>query len=211
MGQRKSPLQRARIPSKPSADAVPPKLTTRSEPLKIGHLLRERRRSLNLTLAATAEAVGVTKGFLSDVENDKAAPSVTSLVRVCDVLGLAVGSLFKEQRSRIVRAADRTQIRFGGEHLLDYLLTPSGISGLMVVWSEIEPGGGGGKEFYSLPSEDSFALVFSGNVEFAFANEKFVLGAGDAMTWKSQTPHTFRNSSRRDPAVVLFVMAPAPR
>ena len=198
------------LPKRPVATPLP-KRGPRAEPLMIGHVLRERRRSMDLTLEAAAEAVGVTKGFLSDVERDKAAPSITSLVRLCDVLALPSGSLFKAKRSQIVRVSDRTRIRFGGEGLKDYLLTPSGVSGLMVLWSELEPGGGGGKEFYSLPSEDSFALVISGSIEVLFQGESFNLGAGDALTWKSQIPHTFRNRSQRKSAVVVFIMTPAPR
>jgi uncharacterized cupin superfamily protein len=92
-----------------------------------------------------------------------------------------------------------------------YQSAATGLNGLMVLWSEVEPADSGGEQLYSLLCEDSFALVISGSIDVIFSNESFKLNTGDAMTWKSQMPHTFRNHSQSKPAVVIFIMTPAPR
>ena len=42
-----------------------------NDPMLVGAKLRERRRHLNLTLQEVADRVGVTKGFLSELERDR--------------------------------------------------------------------------------------------------------------------------------------------
>src|SRR5438270_10842593 len=61
----------------------------------VGALLREQRRLLNLTLQEVADRAGITKGFLSEIERDKAIPSVATLMRLRDALSLSISSLFR--------------------------------------------------------------------------------------------------------------------
>src|SRR5690606_12155148 len=117
---------------------------------KFGRLIKERRRQLNVTLESLAETVELTKSFLSEIENDKTSPSVASLVRLCDALGLSVGDLFNSTASTVVRADERPRVSFGGTGVRDYLLTASNSSRLQALWSEIEPLGTYGDEPYSL-------------------------------------------------------------
>jgi transcriptional regulator with XRE-family HTH domain len=57
-----------------------------------------------LTLAQVAEASGLTKGFLSRLERDETSPSLATLVQLCQVLPLTIGSLFVEPRSSTSRS-----------------------------------------------------------------------------------------------------------
>lgn len=178
---------------------------------QIGHLLRERRRQLNLTLDAVAEATSLTKGFLSDIERDKTSPSVASLVKLCEVLNMPVGDLFSSSQSAVVRADERTPIRFGGTDVSDHLLTPSGSTRLQAIWTEIEPSGTGGDQLYSLRSEEEFIIVLSGELALQLEHETFVLHKGDAMTFDPRRPHTFYNPSETSRTTAIFVMTPNPR
>src|SRR3954466_16270495 len=56
------------------------------QPLRVGAAVRRRRRTLQLTLAVVAERSGLSVPFLSQVENDRARPSQTSLEKVADAL-----------------------------------------------------------------------------------------------------------------------------
>src|SRR5215218_2108440 len=89
----------------------------------IGARLRTARQSAGLTLAAVAAQAGLTKGFLSRLERDEVSPSVASLVTVCGVLGIGVGTLFEAPETSLVRADDAPPINFGGRGLREYLLT----------------------------------------------------------------------------------------
>lgn len=177
---------------------------------RIGHQLRERRRQLDLTLETVAEAAEITKGFLSDVERDKASPSVATLVRLCEVLGVPVGSLFAQAGPAVVRAGERPPIRFGGTGVSDHLLTPTRGGRSQVVFSTIAPGGTGGDALYSLRSEEEFVFVLRGCVDIVVEDETITLNEGDAMVFDPRRPHTFRNGSRSLEAQALFIMIPPP-
>ncbi|MFJ7207150.1 helix-turn-helix domain-containing protein [Streptomyces sp. NPDC098789] len=52
----------------------------------LGGAVRRRRRALDLTLAAVAERSGLSVPFLSQIENERARPSMRSLQRIADGL-----------------------------------------------------------------------------------------------------------------------------
>ncbi|MDQ0682697.1 MULTISPECIES: helix-turn-helix domain-containing protein [Streptomyces] len=58
----------------------------KEQPLRVGAAVRRRRRSLQLTLAVVAERSGLSVPFLSQIENDRARPSTSSLEKVADAL-----------------------------------------------------------------------------------------------------------------------------
>jgi transcriptional regulator with XRE-family HTH domain len=176
----------------------------------IGLRLRTARQAAGLTLAAVAEQAGLTKGFLSRLERDEVSPSVASLVTVCGVLGMSVGSLFEAPETSLVRAGDAPPINFGGRGLHEYLLTAGTQRQLQVIRSVIEPGGGGGEEFYALACDVEFVYVVAGRLQLLLPAETVDLGAGDAFTMPGTTPHTWRNPSSGDPAEVLWALTPAP-
>ncbi|WP_432134520.1 MULTISPECIES: helix-turn-helix domain-containing protein [unclassified Streptomyces] len=58
----------------------------KEQPLRVGAAVRRRRRALELTLAVVAERSGLSVPFLSQIENDRARPSQSSLEKVADAL-----------------------------------------------------------------------------------------------------------------------------
>lgn len=53
---------------------------------RLGGAVRRRRRALDLTLAQVAGRTGLSVPFLSQIENDRARPSMRSLQRIADAL-----------------------------------------------------------------------------------------------------------------------------
>lgn len=189
--------------------AMPHTAVQKTSPM-IGALLRARRRGLGLTIEHVAVESGLTKGFLSDVERDKASPSVASLVRLCDVLNMPIGSLFSSVGSAVIRQDQRTRINFGGTGMEDYLLTPTSAAKGQAILSNIEPGGTGGETLYSLRCEEEFVFVVSGSITISIEGEETVLQAQDAMTFDPRRLHSFWNTSKSEPAQALFMLMPPP-
>lgn len=200
----------AKSPAKNPGTTLAKAPATKNGPA-IGALLRGRRQSLGLTLEFVAEAAEITKGFLSDVERDKASPSVASLIRLCDVLNMPIGSLFSSVGSAVVRRNERVPIKFGGSDIQDYLLTPTSAAKGQAILSEIAPGGTGGDTLYTLRCEEEFIFVLAGSITLSIEGEEIVLQAQDAMTFDPRRPHTFRNSSKTKPAQALFMVMPPSR
>ncbi|MFF3614051.1 helix-turn-helix domain-containing protein [Streptomyces sp. NPDC002580] len=65
----------------------------KEQPLRVGAAVRRRRRELRLTLAVVAERSGLSVPFLSQVENERARPSKSSLERVAYALGTSAAEL----------------------------------------------------------------------------------------------------------------------
>jgi transcriptional regulator with XRE-family HTH domain len=132
----------------------------------IGARLRAARLAARKTMAEVASEAGLTKGFLSKLERDLANVSVASLMRLCDALGIPVGSLFEPPKGEVVRADERPPINFGGTGgMREYLLTPSAERRVQAIFSDIAPGGGSGHEQYSLPADVEFVFILQGTLE----------------------------------------------
>ncbi len=72
--------------------------------MNIGTLIRRARKDRKLTLKVVAEKALISEGFLSQVENDVNSPSVDTLVRICNALGIDVGDLLTQanQQEKII-------------------------------------------------------------------------------------------------------------
>jgi quercetin dioxygenase-like cupin family protein len=163
-----------------------------------------------MTIEALADATGLTKSFLSKLERDATSASVASLLRVCDALGLRPGTLFDPPTSSLVRADEAPQVNYGGDGVRDALLTPGSEGKVMIVRSDIEPGGNSGAEPYTMDADIEVAHVISGSLEITLGAEAHLLGAGDSLTYPPREPHSWRNPSARAGTRVLWLLAPAP-
>ena len=183
----------------------------RERPAGIGPRLRAARLERGLSLADLASRAGLTKGFLSQVERDLVSPSVGSLLRVCEALGVGVGELFEPAAGPLVRAADRPPIAFGGAGVDEFQLTPAGERRLQVIQSDIGPGGGSGDDAYGLGSEAEFVHVVDGTLDIEVGGEAYRLAAGDSLTFDAGVARRWANASPVQPARVLWVLVPALR
>ncbi|QES47800.1 hypothetical protein DEJ50_08240 [Streptomyces venezuelae] len=77
---------------------------------RLGPSVRRRRRALDLTLADVAASTGLSVPFLSQIENDRARPSMRSLQLVADALDTTAVQLLaaaeNPRRVDVVRAED---------------------------------------------------------------------------------------------------------
>lgn len=61
---------------------------------RLGKFIRERRKSLGLTLAQMSERTGVSLGYLSQIELGKNSASIETLYRICLGFGIRMSELF---------------------------------------------------------------------------------------------------------------------
>jgi transcriptional regulator with XRE-family HTH domain len=178
----------------------------------VGGRLRETRRARELTLDDVAGAAGFTKSFVSAVERGETSPSIGSLYRICGVLGISMSALFETVEapaSNVVRHADVQGSFFGGEGVVNYVLSPRSERRAQIIETRIDPGGTPGRELWSHPGEIVMATVVSGALEVRFADRTAVLGEGDTIAYAPSEPHSWRNPDEHRSAVVLFFEIPA--
>jgi transcriptional regulator with XRE-family HTH domain len=185
-------------------------LATRSDTPKVGARVRSLRRERGLTIEQLAAATGLTKGFISQLERDRTAPSLSSIARICDALGVRLGHIFEhEPAPALVRRHDRTPVA-GRLATESHLLSSRDEERFQAIESEIAPGAGAGDELSSLPGEMEFVYVLEGSLELRVGDERHVLEQGDAITYPLSKPHTWCNASQTAPARVLWVSVPNP-
>jgi transcriptional regulator with XRE-family HTH domain len=179
--------------------------------LRVGSRLRARRLELGLTISEVAERAGLTAGFISQLERDLTSASLSSLYRICAVLGIRVGNLVDDvPAGRLIRREEqaRRSLAMGdAEHLL---LSSRDERRFHVTESHIPPGGSAGEELYTLPADVELVYVLRGSLELRVSEETHALEEGDTFSYSPRDPHTWRNPSETEEAVVLWTALPNP-
>ena len=201
-------MRDASAPSSPDVPDAPERWPAQL----VGRRLREARHALGATLDEVATAAGFTKSFVSAVERGETSPAIGSLYRICEVLGISMSSLFETMAAPdagVVRRADVQGTYFGGEGVVNYVLSPRSERRAQIIETRIDPGGSPGTEFWSHPGELVMATVIEGSVEFRFTDRSTVLLAGDTIAYAPSEPHSWGNPDADIPAVALFFQIPA--
>jgi transcriptional regulator with XRE-family HTH domain len=178
--------------------------------VRIGARLRAARKANGFTLDQLAAASGLTKGFLSRLERDETSLSVASLITLCEVMSIDVGSLFSAPEVALVRRDTAPAINLGGTGVSERLMTPRGQARVQLVHTTAEPGATGGAELYTINCELEVLYVLNGSVDLVFSDRRQRLTAGDALTFPGGEPHTWENTSATRSAEMVWVLAPAP-
>ena len=185
-------------------------LATRDETPRVGARIRSLRRERGLTIEQLAAATGLTKGFISQLERDRTAPSLSSIARICDALGVRLSTIFeREPAPALVRRHDRatSEASFSTQN---HLLSSRDETRFQAIESEVAPGAGAGDELTSLPGEMEFVYVLEGSLELRVGDEQHLLEQGDALTYQLGKAHTWRNASDTETLRVLWVAVPNP-
>ena len=180
---------------------------TTSTPL-IGAKLRSTRRAQGLTIAQLASATSLTTGFISRIERDATSPSVATLITICQVLSLPIGSLFDPPSLEIVALDQAPLINLGGYNAVEKLLTPRNESRVQVLRSRLGAGATGGSELYTINCDLEVLHVLGGTVHLRFADRELTLNEGDTITLPGREPHSWSNLSGQ-PAEVMWTIVPA--
>jgi transcriptional regulator with XRE-family HTH domain len=188
-----------------------PTIITGVTGIEIGARLRRARQERGLTIDQLAQATGLTKGFLSQVERDLVSTSVASLLKICAALGLRVGDLFDDAaESGLVRAGERRLLDFGGFGAEDRLLTPRSNRRIQAFASRVGPGARSGDgPGYPTPTDAQFVHVTKGEFEITIGGEVFLLRAGDSVTFGGRELRSWRNPSDRRSAELIWVLTPS--
>jgi transcriptional regulator with XRE-family HTH domain len=160
----------------------------------VGDLLREARARQGLSVRALAARAGCSPSFISQVERGQASPSISSLERLVQALGLTLGDFFRATRLpvTVVRSHERATVTNAWSQAQIEALGPGVGHALEPMMIVLAPGGRSGSPPYALDSE-VFALVFEGDVLLTLGETAHRLARGDAATFPAETPHRWEN------------------
>ena len=177
--------------------------------MSLGSQIRTTRNERGLTLAEVAEATGLTASLLSQVERDITSPSVSTLKKIGDALGVPVGHFFSDDDSPEARGAEpivvpkrslvvhehKRKILSPNEGVTFYLLNPDMSGPIEFIYDVFEPGASTGDDLYTHPGVEC-GLILEGELEVQVGNEIYLLREGDSITFSSEKPHRKRNPGK---------------
>ena len=96
----------------------------------IGQRIKELRSQKNLTLEELAERSGCTPGFLSQIERNRAVPSIATLDAIAGALDTRVSDFFPDtiKTAKIVRHNQRETFQFEGSSTIYSILSTKFLS-----------------------------------------------------------------------------------
>ncbi len=177
----------------------------------IGSRVRAERTARRLTLDQLATAAGVSRRMLINVEQGAANPSVGTLLRISDALGVGLPSLVEPPRPdpiRITRRDDGATLWTGAEGSRGVFLTGTDPPDIVELWEwTMAPGDAYHSEVHT-PGTMELIQVRSGTLTLVIGERTFTLDSGDAITFSGEADHTYANRGDKPTTYLMTVFEP---
>jgi transcriptional regulator with XRE-family HTH domain len=178
---------------------------------QIGTRLHAMRRAQRTTLDQLAADSGLSAGYLSQIENGAAIPSLTVLQVVAAELGVEVSAFFPDDRrrgTRLIRASERHEFRVDPGAGKDYAVLAGQVHerAFSALVARHDHQIANESAFRHLGEE--FALILRGQMRITIDGETHELAPGDWIHYSSHPSHSAEVISE-DPAEVLWLLTPA--
>jgi len=173
-------------------------------PESIGERIKALRTKQGMTLAELGEKVKLSTSHLSQIERDKTAPSLSTLMDVARALNVEPRYFFEtEAEVAYILRASRGPDGFASDSPVAHLrLTPGvGNSKLEAFRVILQPHAS--FEQLDLFSGEEFGFVLMGELTIGLGDEQFVLAAGDSIHYDAFQPHCWSNNGN-EPCIVIW-------
>ena len=202
----------------------------------IGPRIRAERERRNVTIRALARVIGVSPSLISQIETGKSQPSVSSLYSITSALALSLEDLFDASdadapatapapaRATSLRHLGTDRAKAIGPHVppddRELLTLDSGVTWerlgqvphhhvdfLLVTYP---PGSASSLDGRLMRhSGTEYGYLISGELELNLGFDKYMLVAGDSVSFESTKPHGYRNDGKVPAVGVWFVVEPS--
>ena len=178
---------------------------------QLGYKIMELRRRARLSLREAARRSGLSPSHLSLVERGEISPTVSTLRKIADALGVAFLDLFEnsgESGSPVIRRGQWRSVYSGASNLTFYLLVDKARkSSLEPMYMILGKGAVSGEEPHSHPGEE-FLFVVKGRLEITIEGDRYILKRNDSICFDSYRPHQYRNMANGNTELILVVTPP---
>jgi len=195
-------------------------IDTKADSLAVEEIIAQKvarlRSARRMTLDQLAAETGLSKGYLSKIENRRQTPPIATLARIAAALETDVSYFLQAdmadetQQVSVVRVAERRSIQRGGSQFgYDYKSLAHKRR-----FKRMEP------FIFSFPSNlskkkrfehegEEFLFVMSGQIEFEIGDDKnsrtWILEPGDCIYFDSSMPHRGRSLTKDSTALVVVL------
>lgn len=197
----------------------------------LGHRVRTARKKRSITLKQLAEQTGLSASFLSEVERGLAQPSMGSLRKIVQALGISLmgvdsgreeaetdngrflfpapfsGQLKPITDVSVVRWNQRKKLSYPGQPGFYELVTPDLNRNIEVLYLKMDPGSNSGPDpIVDLPGEKCL-YILSGQGDFIMAGQPYRLEKGDSASYPANVPVSWVVGDR-EPMECLIIITP---
>lgn len=177
--------------------------------MKIGERLKRLRMIDSLTQEELASRADLTKGYISQLENDATSPSIATLKDIIDVFGVSMQEFFSdvEQEEAVVFGKDaRVEPDTENDRIKVELLVPGAQNREMdPVLVTLEPG----EEMDEQPFHEGeeFGYVLLGKVQLKLDDKVHTVKKDECFYFTSDKRHAVKNIGKTQ-AKILWVVTP---
>lgn len=176
-------------------------LTTELERYRIGPRIRALRLTKKLGLVQLGDHTGLSPAMLSKIERGQLFPTLPTLVRIALVFGVDLDHFFSKEGPRlaVTRKGERVRLLIPagaavGSYLFESLNYPLA-DRRMEAFLAVFPEGGPASEPHQHGTEEVI-YVLEGTLVVVVDEETVTLGEGDAMSFDSRLPHSYRREGK---------------
>jgi transcriptional regulator with XRE-family HTH domain len=177
----------------------------------IGLRVKQERQSRHWTLDRLAEAAGVSRRMLVNVEQGAVNPSVGTLLRLGDALGVGLPALVEPPTPKpvkVTRSGDGATLWSSDVGGRGVLVAGTESPDVVELWDwDLGPGDEHRSDAHTAGTKE-LLRVHEGVVTLEVAEQAYTLGVGDAAAFSGAVPHAYRNAGDGPARFSLAVFEP---
>lgn len=177
----------------------------------LGKRVRKLRADRGWSLEELANASGVSRSMLSEVEREKANPTLTVTFRIARAFGMTLQELIESAETsaskiQVIRASDRNQVYRSDKQCEIRTLSPLNLEKDVEFYElSLKPGGALRSQPHFEGTRE-FLTVEEGSVRIESDQDTDDLTKGDSGTYRADVPHAIVNTGKGDALVFLVVI-----
>jgi transcriptional regulator with XRE-family HTH domain len=184
-------------------------------PPRIGETLQRLRLARRMSLEQLSRVAGVSKSMLSEIERDKANPTIAVAWRLANALGLSLNQLFGPRRQepeavRVQARHDRPTLAAADEQHVLRILGPMELAGRFEWYDlSLRPGGALESEGHD-PGTMEHLTVLAGAMEVTVGAATKRVKAGETARYRADHGHGIVNPGSATAHALLVVVHGGP-
>jgi transcriptional regulator with XRE-family HTH domain len=176
--------------------------------VKIGERLKRFRMINSLTQEELASRADLTKGYISQLENDTTCPSIATLKDILDVCGVSMQEFFSEPTDTEVVFGSEARVRSTGDDVaIKVELLVPGAQNREMDPAVVTLAPGAEMEEQDVHEGEEFGYVLLGRINVCLDDKSYTVKKDECFYFASDRRHTVKNIGR-GPARILWVVTP---
>lgn len=176
----------------------------------LGRRVKKLRGDRGWSLEELAAASGVSRSMLSEIERERANPTLSVTYRIASAFGLSLQDLIETAQPatniKVIRATERAQIFRADKQCQIRTLSPLNLEKDVEFYEVLLRPGGALRSQAHFEGTREFLTVEEGNVRVESGEEGDELTKGDSATYRADVEHHIINSGQGEAVVFLVVI-----